>query len=209
MKKTNQKPNNQNKTKIIIVLSILICSFFAISSIVAVNNYFSRQRQEKIKLMSKRDAPLFEVNKISGNNEDKILIPLLMPNLNPNKYHHVVTINHQVLLNTNGFAVSVPLYLKITPKYDTHNTFSNPETLFNLEIKNNNTIYDDTKRQQMVINQNGKGDINVQIKLEQNDFVTAINPNLTLVLDYELVDKDGNAFSGSATTVENKITNLA
>lgn len=205
MKKTNQNQKN----KIIIVLSILICSFFAISSIAAVNNYFSRQRQEKIKLMSKNDAPLFEVNRVSGNNEDKTLIPLPMPNFNPNKYHHVVTINHQVLLNTNGFDVSVPLYLKITPKYDTHNTFSNPEPLFNLEVKNNNTLYDDTKRQQMVINKDGKGDINVQIKLEQNDFVQATNPQLTLVLDYELVDKNGNTFSGSGTTLKNKITNLA
>ncbi|CAM11744.1 Conserved hypothetical protein [Candidatus Phytoplasma australiense] len=175
----------------------------------AINNYFAHQRQEKIKLMSKNDAPLFEVNRIRGNNEDKTLIPLPMPNLNPNKCHHVVTINHQAVINANGFDVSVPLYLKITPKYDTHNTFFNSETLFNLEIKNNNTLYDDTKRQQMVINENGKGVINVQIKLEQNDFVEVTNPLLTLVLDYELVDKDGNALSGSGTTVENKIKQLA
>ncbi|AGL91002.1 hypothetical protein [Candidatus Phytoplasma australiense] len=92
--KKNQKPNNKTKNKIITVLTILICSFFAISSIVAINNYFSRQKQEKI-------------------------------------------------------------------------------------------------------------------KLEQNNFVEAPNPNLTLVLDYELVDKDGNAFSGGSTTIENKITQLA
>ncbi|AGL89993.1 hypothetical protein [Candidatus Phytoplasma australiense] len=207
--KKNQKPNNKTKNKIITVLTFLICSFFAISSIVAINNYFSRQKQEKIKLMSENDAPLFEVNRISGNNEDKTLIPLPLPNLNPNKYHHVVTINHQVLLNSNGLDVSVPLYLKITPKYDTHNTFSNPETLFNLEVKNNNTTYDNTKRQQMVINNDGRGNINIQIKLEQNNFIQTKNPNLTLILNYELVDKDGNALSGGSSTIENKIKNLA
>ncbi|CAM11673.1 Conserved hypothetical protein [Candidatus Phytoplasma australiense] len=175
----------------------------------AINNYFSRQKQEKIKLMSENDALLFEVNRISGNNEDKTLIPLPLPNLNPNKHHHVVTINHQALLNAKGLDVSVPLYLKITPKYETHNTFSNPETLFNLEVKNNNTIYDDTKRQQMVIDKDGKGNINIQIKLEQNDFVKATNPLLTLVLDYELVDKDGNTLGGGGQTIENKIKQLA
>ncbi|GLH61238.1 MULTISPECIES: hypothetical protein [16SrI (Aster yellows group)] len=205
MKKTNQNQNN----KIIIVLTILICSCFAISSCVALNNYFSRQRQENIKLMSKNDAPLFEVNRVSGNNEDKTLIPLPMPNLNPNKFHHTVTINHQAILKTNGFDISVPLYLKITPKYDTHNTFLNPEPLFNLEVKNNNTLYDDTNRKQMVIDNDGKCNINIQIKLEQNDFVQATNPQLTLVLDYELVDKNGNTFNGSGTTLKNKITNLA
>ncbi|AGL90531.1 hypothetical protein [Candidatus Phytoplasma australiense] len=209
MKKPNQKPNNKTKNKIIIVLSILMCSFFAISSVMAINNYFSRQKQEKIKLMSENNAPLFEVNKISGNNEDKTLIPLPMPNLNPNKYHHTITINHQAVLNLNGFDSDIGLYLKITPKYDTHNTFSNPETLFNLEIKTNNIIYDDTKRQQLIYKPNGKGNTNIQIKLEQNNFVKATNPLLTLVLDYELVDSNGNAFSGSGTTIENKIKNLA
>lgn len=78
-----------------------------------------------------------------------------MPNLNPNKYHHTMTINHQAILKANGIDISVPLYLRIKPKYDTHNTFSNPETFFNLEVKNNNTIYDETKRQQMIFNKDG------------------------------------------------------
>ncbi|WP_318749406.1 hypothetical protein [Candidatus Phytoplasma stylosanthis] len=142
----------QTKNKILTIFTIIICAFLTIGGIWALRNYFSQQKKEKIKLMNENDALIFEVKRIDGNNEDKILIPIPMPNLNPSKYIHTITINHQATLTKNGFDINVPLFLKITTNYDTENTFSNPDQYFNLEIKNNGVIYDDTKRLPMVLN---------------------------------------------------------
>ncbi|MDV3155253.1 MAG: hypothetical protein Q8770_02330 [Sweet potato little leaf phytoplasma] len=197
------------KNKILTILTIIIWGFFMIGSVIAIKNYFHRRKQETIKLMNKNDAPLFEVNRINDHNEDKILIPIPMPNLNPSKYTHNVTINHQATLNKNGFDIDVPLFLKITTKYDTENTFSHPDRYFNLEIKSNNTIHDETQRPRMVLNDEGIGKINIQISLQQHQFISVQNPILNLILDYELVDKNGNALGGGTQTITNPIANIA
>ncbi|WEX20432.1 MAG: putative secreted protein, SAP09, SAP39-like [Candidatus Phytoplasma citri] len=198
----------QTKNKILTIFTIIICAFLTIEGIRALRNYFIYQSKETIKLMNENDIPIFEVKRIDGNNEDKILIPLSFPNLNPDKYQHLITINHQATLTKNGFDINVPLFLKITTNYDTENTFSHPETYFNLEIKNNGVKYDDTKRLPMVLNSED-GHLDIQIKLEQKQFINQTNPCLNLIIDYELVDQDGNAWSGGSQTIENKIIQTA
>ncbi|MDV3143188.1 MAG: hypothetical protein Q8764_01285 [Pigeon pea little leaf phytoplasma] len=198
----------QTKNKILTIFTIIICAFLTIGGIRALRNYFSQQKKETIKLMNENDAPIFEVKRIDGNNEDKILIPIPMPNLNPSKYIHTITINHQAILKKNGFDINVPLFLKITTNYDTENTFAHPEQYFNLEIKNNGINYDDTKRLPMVLN-NKDGHLDIQIKLEQKQFINHKDPCLNLIIDYELVDQDGNNWSGGSQTIENKIIQTA
>ncbi|MDO8057639.1 hypothetical protein, partial [Candidatus Phytoplasma gossypii] len=170
----------QNKNKILTILVIFLCTFLTISALSAFTNYFFRSRKEKIKLLRESDSPCFEVNRIDGNNEDKILLPLTIPNLNSDKYHHLITINHQAILNKKGMDINVPLYLKMTTQYDTENTFSHPETYFNLAIKNNGKNYDDTKRPLMIFNNEGIGKTDIQIQLEQREIIKAKNPQLTL-----------------------------
>ncbi|MDV3140207.1 MAG: hypothetical protein Q8751_00740 [Candidatus Phytoplasma australasiaticum] len=198
----------QTKNKILTIFTIIICAFLTIGGIRALHNYFSQQKKETIKLMNENDAPIFEVKRIDGNNEDKILIPLSSPNLNPDKYQHLITINHQATLTKNGFDINVPLFLKITTNYDTKNTFANPDQYFNLEIKNNGVNYDDTKRLPMVLTSDD-GHLDIQIKLEQKQFINHKDPFLNLIIDYELVDQDGNAWSGGSQTIANKIIQTA
>ncbi|TKA87969.1 MAG: AYWB SAP09-like protein [Periwinkle leaf yellowing phytoplasma] len=105
--------------------------------------------------------------------------------------------------------INVPLYLKISTKYDTLQTFTNPEKYLNVGLKVDNNDYDDTKRPQIRLNDKGIGSLKIQISIEQKEIITNKNPQLELICDYELVDSQGTAYSGSSQTIENKITNLA
>ncbi len=197
----------KNKNKILIIITSIIVIFFTTLSIYALTNYFTKQRKEKIQLMN--DLPLFNIERVGGNNENKTLLPIPIPNLNQQKYNHLITIEHEATLNSNGMDISNPLYLKITPKYDTNQTFTNPEKYFNLGLKVNNHDYDDTKRPQMILKENGLGMLNIQINLEQKEIINTKNPQLELIVDYELVDSQGKAYGVGSQTIENKITQLA
>ncbi|MGE9276569.1 MAG: hypothetical protein ACQKHC_01595 [Candidatus Phytoplasma pruni] len=154
------------------------------------------------------EIPLFDVFRTGGNNEDKAIIPLPLPNLNPTKYAHTISFDHKATLNSNGMDINTPLYLKLKMTYDTHNTFANPSNFFLHEVKVNNATYDNTKRPQMIL-KDGKGALQVRINVEQKEIITNKNPQLTLICDYELVDKNGNAFGGGSQTIEQKMTQHA
>ncbi|QYC30736.1 hypothetical protein HGD80_02715 [Paulownia witches'-broom phytoplasma] len=199
----------QTKNKIFTILVVFISLFFTIVSITALQNYFARQRKEKISLLDK--FPLFNVERTKGNNENKILIPLPIPNFKPSKYQHLIEMEHKAVLNTNGVEMD-PLYLKITSSYDTKTTFENPTNFFNLSMKVNNNEYDESQRPLMALKE-GNGTITIQIGIEQKEIIKKTidgkKPELDLIFDYELVDSQGKAFSGGSQTIKNKITNLA
>lgn len=199
--------NIKNKNKILTIITIIIAIFFTTTSIFALTNYFSKQRKEKIQLMN--NLPFFTIEWTGGNNEDKTLLPIPIPNLNEQKYNYLITIEHEATLNSNGMDINVPLYLKISTKYDTLQTFTNPEKYLNVGLKVDNNDYDDTKRPQIRLNDKGIGSLKIQISIEQKEIITNKNPQLELICDYELVDSQGTAYSGSSQTIENKITNLA
>ncbi|MDV3182834.1 MAG: hypothetical protein Q8869_03240, partial [Candidatus Phytoplasma australasiaticum] len=73
-KEESKNTQHQTKNKILTILTIIICVFLTIGGIRALRNYFSQQKKETIKLINGNDAPIFEVKRIDGNNEDKILI---------------------------------------------------------------------------------------------------------------------------------------
>ncbi|WP_017191822.1 hypothetical protein [Poinsettia branch-inducing phytoplasma] len=198
--------NNKNKNTLLTIIAAIIALFFVAASIYAIANYFFKQKKEQIKIAT--EIPLFDVVRTGGNNEDKAIIPLPLPNLNPTKYAHTVSFDHEAILNDNGMDIDTPLYLKLKITYDTHNTFNNPSNFFPHEVKVNNSTYDDTKRPQMIL-KDGKGALQVRINLEQKEIINTKNPQLTLICDYELVDKDGNSFGGGTQTVETKIAQHA
>lgn len=185
---------------------VFISLFFTIISIYALKNYFAQQKKEKIQLMN--NCPSFAIERTGGNNEDKILLPIPIPNLNQQKYQHLITIDHKAILNSDGMEITTPLYLKIATRYDTQATFNHPEKYFNLSLKTNNFEYQDTKRPLMTL-ENGLGTIKIQFSIEQKEIIKAKNPRLELICDYELVDAQGKVFGGGSQTIENKIDQLA
>ncbi|TVY12273.1 hypothetical protein [Candidatus Phytoplasma pini] len=200
----------QIKNKVKIIFLIIICSFFTISSIHAITKYFTSQRTEQIKLMNENEFPVFNVARTGGNNNDKTLIPLSIPNFNKQKYDHAIIINHKATLNSNGMDLSTtPLLLKVAFKYDTHSTFNDPEKYFLVGSEVDNNSYDETKRPQMKLDSSGVGTLKIEIKVQQKDFITAKNPKLDLICDYELVDSNGKAYGAGSQTIKNAITNIA
>ncbi|WP_373402952.1 hypothetical protein [Candidatus Phytoplasma solani] len=204
----NKKQKIQTKNKLLIILVIFICSLFVLGSLVAITNYFSKRKTEPIQLAN--EIPIFEVERTGGNNAEKTLLPIPIPNLNKNKYAHLITIDHKAIFNPNGIELGDPLYLKIATRYDTHNTFAKPEQFFNLSIKVAGVEYNDATRPKMT----EKGETketqrNIKISIEQRDLITNKNPKLNLIIDYELVDAQGNGFGGGSQTIENKIAQTA
>ncbi|WP_320412186.1 hypothetical protein [Candidatus Phytoplasma ziziphi] len=159
--------NIKNKNKILTIITIIIAIFFTTASIFALTNYFSKQRKEKIQLMN--NLPFFTIERTKGNNEDKILIPLPIPNFKPSKYQHLIEMEHKAVLNTNGVEMD-PLYLKITSSYDTKTTFENPTNFFNLSMKVNNNEYDESQRPLTALKE-GNGTITIQIGIEQKEII--------------------------------------
>ncbi|WAN63500.1 hypothetical protein RS022_06660 [Candidatus Phytoplasma rubi] len=196
----------QTKNKIFTTLVVFISLFFTIASLYALKNYFAQKRKEKIQLIN--NYPSFTIERTGGNNEDKILLPIPIPNLNQQKYQHLITVEHEATLNSNGLEITVPLYLKISTRYDTQTTFNHPEQYFNLSLKINDHEYEANKCPLMTL-ENGIGTMKIQISIEQKEIIKEKDPQLKLICDYELIDSQGKTFSGGSQTIENKIAQLA
>lgn len=196
----------QTQNKIFGIIIFLICFFFTFSAIGALQSYFAKRTEKTIKLMND-DFPVFTVETTGGKNQDKFLLPLPVPNLNPQKYQHLITFEDEATLKSNGLEITTPLYLKITPHYDPQGTFTQPEIYFNLALKVEGYQYDDTKRPLMTLT-DGIGTLKNQISIEQKCFIPNKNPQLKLFCDYELVDAQGKSFGGGSQIIENKITQL-
>ncbi|MDV3203899.1 MAG: hypothetical protein Q8893_01165 [Candidatus Phytoplasma australasiaticum] len=104
------------------------------------------------------------------------------------------------------FTIIICAFLTIGGIRALHNYFSQQKKE---TIKLNNGVnYDDTKRLPMVLTSDD-GHLDIQIKLEQKQFINHKDPFLNLIIDYELVDQDGNAWSGGSQTIANKIIQTA
>ncbi|GLH60556.1 hypothetical protein HGD80_03450 [Paulownia witches'-broom phytoplasma] len=200
---------NTKKKTIITTLTIFICLFFTISSVLAVANYYAKQKKENIKLFDKNNFPCFTVEKTDGNNDNKTLLPLPIPNFNQVKYSYLITVDHEATFKSNGMEITTPLYLKTKLTYNTKNTFNNPAEIFNTSLKINNNEYDDAKRPQMVLDADGNGKLKIKFGIEQREIIDAAKPTLDVILDYELVDSQGKSFGGGSQTIQQKITQTA
>ncbi|MGM1458976.1 MAG: hypothetical protein ABZF75_01075 [Columbia Basin potato purple top phytoplasma] len=96
----------QTKNQILSTLVFFIILFFTIFSIDALKNHFAQQKKEKIQLMN--NCPSFVVERTAGNNQEKTLLPIPIPNLNQEKYQHLITVEHEATLNSNGLEFTVP-----------------------------------------------------------------------------------------------------
>jgi hypothetical protein len=205
--KSNEKLTNKFKLKIFILTTFLLfCS--VILYVYALKSYFSKEQREKITIKTK--FPSLDIKRVDSNINDKlILIPLSIPNFNQEKYTHTKIIQHELILNQNEIDIQVPLFLKIFNTFDTHNTFTQPEKYFNVNFKiinkqNNYIFYEDDKRPQMICESNGIGKIVVNIEVQQEKILSQNNPELDLVIFYDLLDEKGQSFSGGSN---NKVSN--
>ncbi|MGI3135979.1 MAG: hypothetical protein ACN23H_00110 [Candidatus Phytoplasma vitis] len=206
--KINQNQINTNKLKIFIIFIILTIIF----SVIAVSIYFNEKRKEEIKL--ENNFPIFKVELSGGNNQNKHLIPVSIPNLNKDKYEHLINIEHSVILNSQNIEIQEPLFLKIEIYLDTQDTFQNPQKYFDYQIittkdKEEDKIYSsENKPQYSAMHPNETQTIKINTKIQQKDIILEKNPKLFLIYDYELVDKQGKTITGGSNMVSNKTSNI-
>ncbi|WP_284928155.1 hypothetical protein [Candidatus Phytoplasma sp. AldY-WA1] len=92
------------------ISNIFICLSVVIVSIYVASKYFVKQRIYKFQLIDK--MPVFTVDRYDGNNANKILLTILYPNFDPNKYDHLINISYEAKVNSNGMDISTHLFLK-------------------------------------------------------------------------------------------------
>ncbi|KXT29447.1 hypothetical protein AXA84_0092 [Candidatus Phytoplasma oryzae] len=210
----------QKKNKIKIFFLIFIFLLLTFGSIYGIRRYFFYlQKKEKIKFI--KNMPSFEVQKkiTKKDNEKLEIIPLFLPNLNEQKYTHLIEIEHEAQLNKNSMDIQIPLFLKINYEFDTNNTFYDPEKYFNLSIffyypqgfsnLTNYQIYEENKKPQFFYDSVGIGKIQVLIKIEQikeiKNYIDKENPELSLIIHYHLVNQQDKDFESGVKTIHNNL----
>ncbi|WP_323847555.1 MAG: hypothetical protein Q2306_01555 [Phytoplasma sp.] len=200
----------QNKFKFFILFLIITILF----SLLATSIYFFQRKTEEIRL--EHDFPTFEIELIGGNHQNKYLIPISIPNLNKDKYEHLINIEHKAILHSKSTEIKEILFLKITLSLESPNiTFENRNNFFAFQFlvtdaNKQKQIYSDDDRPCYVHMQpNNTQTIIINTQLQQKDILTSNHPKLYLIYDYELVDKQGKSITGGTNIVTNRITNVA
>ncbi|MEZ0180156.1 hypothetical protein ['Camptotheca acuminata' phytoplasma] len=203
----------KNKLKILFfVFGLFIFLFLIFSLVIAYSNHLFKQKKEEIKLLN--NFPILEIEGSDKNNLDKFLLPISVPNLNQNKYEHLIKIEHIATLFSKGMTIKEPLFLKIEVNFDSQNTFLNPKEYFNIEIittdANDNKLFykDEQKPCFEAMNENETQQIKIFTKIEQKNIINANEPKLFLIYDYDIVDKQGNAITGGNSLITQEVMNI-
>ncbi|MGA0447940.1 MAG: hypothetical protein ACLTFB_01035 [Candidatus Phytoplasma pyri] len=195
---------SKNNTKIFDKLSLaLLIVLTFLSTVIAVysaEKYFHKELRDPISIFDAKDFPEFNVVKTNGNNLEKRIFPLCLPNLAPSTTATTISIEHTATLNAPNFNVEVPMYLKIKNHFDTLGTFTLSENDFMLERKCDFALYDDTNRPKIVL-KDKKAQIKIDYRVETNRVFKNHSNKLELVSIYELVDKQGHSFEGSVPQI--------
>ncbi|WYY26588.1 hypothetical protein AshY1_04820 [Candidatus Phytoplasma fraxini] len=115
------------------------------------------------------NVPVFTVQRKSGNNTDKILLPLNIENFDDNKYSRLITFEHESNSTKKDMDKIIPLlHLKITKKFnpDNNSTVEKLDEYFNFSCEVNDEHYVDNKKPKILQEENSKT-FQIQIKLEQ------------------------------------------
>ncbi|WP_341266482.1 hypothetical protein [Candidatus Phytoplasma fraxini] len=203
------KINKKNKLKYFILFFFLTMLF----SLLATSIYFFHRKKEDIQL--EQDFPLFEVELIGGNHQNKYLIPISIPNLNKEKYEHLIEIEHKAVLHSKNTEIKELLFLKIKISLESPNiTVENRNKCFAFQVLVTDTneqkqIYSDDKKPcYLHMKPNETQKIIILTQLQQKEVCPSFNPKLYLIYDYELVDQQGKSIQGGNNIVSNKITNI-
>lgn len=185
---------------------IMACLFFLILPLSAIQNYLSVRKIENIKLGTSK-LPLFTVKTLERSDAHKELIWNDFPLFDPQNQTHIKEIDHEAILDTQGYPINVPLFVKLTTQWEAN--FPNVDNYFTKEVKVNNVVYSDDARPRMTIDRHGKGTLKFTLRIQEHTLLQIEKPVLQVILDYEIVNEQGQSFSGGAETLKAAITEKA
>jgi len=186
------------KTKIGLIFIGIVLTTCGIAF--AISKHFSKTREHKVKVQNKFARLVVEESQNQDPSVNKLLIPIEYPMLDSNTYTHKVIRIFNGKLDDKGQTIKQDMFLKTTLKYEKDENIE-IGNLFISQLKINDQIYSDTSREKIVANQ----DYKITVETQQRDFAGENLNEITVIVEYELVDKDGKSFEGTQEVITNQI----
>jgi len=166
----------------------------------AISKYFLAETKHPAKVQNKFAKLTVVEARIQDPSADKFLIPIKYPNLNSTTDTHKVIKTFVGKLDNQGTKIKQDMFLKTTIKYenDENNKISG---LFNSQLLVDDVIYKDADRQKIDENK----DYKITVETQQRDFASENLNEITVIVEYELVDSQGKSFEGTKEIIKSQI----
>jgi hypothetical protein len=192
-----KKYNGKTKIGLIFIGVVLTTCGIAF----AISKYFSQTTEHTVKVQNKFARLVVEESQNQDPSVNKLLIPIEYPMLDSNTYTHKVIHIFNGKLDDKGQTIKQDMFLKTTLKYEKDENIE-IGNLFISQLKINDKIYDETKRQQIVPNTN----YTITVETQQKEFAGENLNEIKVTVEYELVDKDGKSFEiGTQEIIKSQI----
>lgn len=193
-----KKYNGKTKIGLIFIGVVLTTCGIAF----AISKYFSAETKHPAKVQNKFARLVVEESQNQDPSVDKKLIPTEFPNLNPTTDTHKVIKNFIGKLDNNGKAIEIDMFLKTTIKYENDKIGK----FFSSQLLVDGTIYSDTSREKIIANKDYKITVETQQRNFAGDGLKDLN-EITVIVEYELVDSQGKSFEGTQEIIRSQTTN--
>uniref|UniRef100_UPI002551A075 hypothetical protein n=1 Tax=Candidatus Phytoplasma sp. AldY-WA1 TaxID=2852100 RepID=UPI002551A075 len=196
-----KKYNGKTKIGLIFIGVVLTTCGIAF----AISKYFSQTKEHKVKVQNKLARLIVTESQTKDPSVNKLLIPIDYPMLDSNNDTHKVIHTFNGKLESNGKRIETKMFLKTTLKYK-NNENNKIGELFNSQLKINGETYSDASRKQIVADQ----DYKITVETQQRDFADGDLKDLneiTVIVEYELVNSQGQSFEGTQDIIQTPTTN--
>ncbi|WP_284928535.1 hypothetical protein [Candidatus Phytoplasma sp. AldY-WA1] len=163
----------------------------------AISNYFKTETRHTVNVQNKFARLVVTEARIQDPSVDKFLIPTEIPMTAPTTDTYTVIKNFVGKLDSQGKKIEQDMFLKTIIKYENDEIGK----FFSSQLKVNGTIYDDTKRVKIVADQ----DYQISVETQQTAIAGDNLTSIIVIVEYELVDKDGKSFEGTKEIIKSQI----
>jgi hypothetical protein len=192
-----KKYNGKTKIGLIFIGVVLTTCGIAF----AIPKFFSTETKNKVNVQNKfAGLVVTDANVTQDPSVNKFLIPTDYPMLSPSTDTHKVIKTFVGKLDNNGKAIEKDMFLKTTLKYENNDEIGK---FFISQLKIDSKIYSDTNREKIVANK----DYKITVETQQTAFADENLTEITVIVEYELVDSKGESFAGTKDIIQTQTTN--
>ncbi|WP_284928346.1 hypothetical protein [Candidatus Phytoplasma sp. AldY-WA1] len=193
-----KKYNGKTKIGLIFIGVVLTTCGIAF----AISKHFSKKTEHKVNVQNKLARLIVTESQTKDPSVNKLLIPIDYPMLNSTTDTHKVIKTFIGRLDNQGTKIKQDMFLKTTIKYenDENNKISK---LFNSQLLVDDVIYKDANRQKIDENK----DYKITVETQQRYFASENLNEITVTVEYELVDSQGRPFEGTKDIIQTGTAN--
>jgi len=166
----------------------------------AISNYFKTESRHRVNVRNKMAGLVVtDTNVKQDDSFDKFLIPTDFPMFDSTTDTHKVIKTFVGKLDSKGMNINQDMFLKTTIKYENDEIGK----FFSSQLLVEGRIYNDTSREKIIANK----DYKIAVETQQTAIAGDNLKEITVIVEYELVDKDGKAFEGTKEIIKSQIVN--